>query len=50
MSIHNTAIVEKNVEIGSGVSIGEYSVIYSGTIIKDNVKIEATALLGHILK
>lgn len=46
MSIHNTAIVEKNVEIGSGVSIGEYSVIYSGTIIKDNVKIGSHCSIG----
>ena len=46
MSIHNTAVIEKGVEIGSGVSVGEYSVIYSGTTIKDNVKIGSHCSIG----
>lgn len=46
MSIHKTAIIHDNVEIGSNVSIGEYSIIYPGTLIKNNVKIGSHNSIG----
>ena len=39
MSIHQTAIVDKNAKIAEGVTIGPYSVIEGNTVVGKNVKI-----------
>ncbi len=44
--IHESVIIEDNVQIGKNVRIGYNSVVKSNTIIKDNVKIGENVVVG----
>ena len=45
MSIHNTAIVDKNAKLGKDVIIGPYSVIGSNVTLGDNVELKSHVVI-----
>ena len=46
--IHPTAIIGKNVNLGSNVEIGPYAVVDGNVKIGDNTKIEASCRITEI--
>lgn len=46
MKIHKSAIIHEGVELGQNITIGEYTVLYSGVKVKDDVKIGSHCALG----
>ena len=48
--ISQNAVIHDNVKIGSNVTIKDFTVIYPGTIIEDNVEIMEGAVIGRIPK
>ena len=46
VSIHQTAIVEKDVDLGKNVIIGPYAIVGSGVALEDNVEIKSHAIIS----
>lgn len=46
MLIDKTAVIQDNVTLGKNVIVGPYSVIYSGTVLEDNVIIRSHCAIG----
>lgn len=47
MSIHPTAIVSQNADIGSNVSIGAFSIVHDNVVIGDHTVIESHCEIGY---
>jgi UDP-N-acetylglucosamine acyltransferase len=50
MSIHETAIIDKNTKLSKGVSIGPYAVVNSNVTIGENTALGAHCVIGEFTK
>ena len=50
MRVHPTAIVEDGVSLGADVEIGPYSIVHSGAVLADGVRILSHAVIGGTTK